>query len=135
METGVQRFPVRVLGWIAALAIIAAAALAGHDAALRSGLERLREAAGHRLDMVSAGLESDLARFEYLPSLLEMTPSVFALLDAPGNPALRHELNRYLQGINAMAGASNLYVLDRSGIGLAASASRESGTQEGEDSE
>ncbi len=129
-----KRSPViRVLGWIAALAIIAAAALAGHEAALRSGLERLRDAAGHRLDMVSAGLESDLARFEYLPSLLEMTPSVFALLDAPTNPALRDEVNRYLQGINAMAGASNLYVLDRSGVGLAASDWKESGTPVGAD--
>jgi two-component system C4-dicarboxylate transport sensor histidine kinase DctB len=129
----VKRYPVRVLGWIAALAIVAAAALAGHDAALRSGLERLREAAGHRLAMVSAGLESDLARFEYLPSLLEMTPSVFALLDAPADPALRDEVNRYLQGVNAMAGASNLYVLDRSGMGLAASDWKEAGTPVGAD--
>jgi len=123
----------RTLGWIASLAIIAAAALAGHDVALRSGLERLRDAAGHRLDMVSAGLESDLARFEYLPSLLEMTPSVFALLDAPANPALRDEVNRYLQGVNAMAGASNLYVLDRTGMGLAASDWKELGTPVGAD--
>ena len=113
--------------------IIAATAVAAHDAAMRSGLERLRDGAGHRLDMVSAGLESDLARFEYLPSLLEMTPSVFALLDAPTDPALRDEVNRYLQGINAMAGASNLYVLDRSGLGLAASDWKESGTPVGAD--
>jgi two-component system, NtrC family, C4-dicarboxylate transport sensor histidine kinase DctB len=124
---------VRVLGWIASLVIIAATAAAAHDAAMRSGLERLRNAAGHRLDMVSAGLESDLARFEYLPSLLEMTPSVFALLDAPAHPALRDEVNRYLQGINAMAGASNLYVLDLSGVGLAASDWKESGTPVGAD--
>jgi two-component system C4-dicarboxylate transport sensor histidine kinase DctB len=124
---------VRVLGWIAALVIIAATAVAAHEAAMRSGLERLREAAGHRLDMISAGLESDLARFEYLPSLLEMTPSVFALLDSPASPALRDEVNRHLQGINAMAGASNLYVLDRSGVGLAASDWKESGTPVGAD--
>lgn len=54
VETGVKRWPARALGWIASIAIIAAAALAGHDAALRSGLERLRDTAGHRLDMVSA---------------------------------------------------------------------------------
>ena len=88
----------RALGLIAAFAIITAAALAGHAVAMRSGLERLRDAAGHRLDMVSAGLESDLARYEYLPSLLEMTPGVFDLLDAPGDVSLRDEVNRYLQG-------------------------------------
>ncbi|HSV46462.1 MAG TPA: ATP-binding protein [Ramlibacter sp.] len=124
---------IRMLGWMASLAIIAAAAFVAHDVALRSGLERVRGAAEHRLAMVGAGLESDLARFEVLPSLLEMTPSVFALLDAPANPALRDEVNRYLQGINATAGASNLYVLDRSGVGLAASDWNEAGTPVGAD--
>lgn len=123
----------RTLGWTVAGAIILAAALAGQALATRAGLERLREAAAHRLDMVSAGLESDLARYEYLPSLLEMTPAVFALLDAPGDARLRDELNRYLNGINAMAGASNLYVLDRAGVGLAASDWAEPGTPVGTD--
>jgi len=132
-ETGVKRRPIRVWGWIASLAIIAAAALSAHDAAMRSGLDRLRDAAGHRLDMVGVGLESDLARYEYLPSLLEMTPGVFALLAAPGNPVLRDEVNRYLQGINATAGASNLYVLDQAGVGLAASDWNDPGTPVGTD--
>ena len=121
----------RALGWIAALAIITACVLVGHALAMRSGLERLREAAGHRLDMVGAGLESDLARFEYLPSLLEMTPGVFALLAAPDNPTLRDEVNRYLQGINASVGVSNLYVLDRTGLALAASDWNDPGTPVG----
>ena len=121
----------RALGWVAALAIITASVLAGHALAMRSGLERLREAAGHRLDMVGAGLESDLARFEYLPSLLEMTPGVFALLAAPDNPTLRGEVNRYLQGINATVGVSNLYVLDRTGFALAASDWSDPGTPVG----
>ncbi|HSV59913.1 MAG TPA: sensor histidine kinase, partial [Variovorax sp.] len=132
-ETGVKRWLTRTLAWIASLAIIGAAALAAHDAAMRSGIDRLRGAAGHRLDMVGAGLESDLARFEYLPSLLEMTPSVAALLEAPANPVLRDEVNRYLQGVNVTAGASNLYVLDRSGMALAASDWKESGTPVGTD--
>jgi two-component system, NtrC family, C4-dicarboxylate transport sensor histidine kinase DctB len=123
----------RALRWIASLAIIALAALAGHDIATRAGLERLREAAGHRLGMVGAALESDLGRFEYLPSLLEMTPQVFALLDAPSNAALRDEVNRYLQGVNATAGASNLYVLDTSGVALAASDWKDAGTPVGAD--
>jgi len=132
-KTGVKRWLTRTLAWIASLAIIGAAALAAHDAAMRSGIDRMRDAAGHRLDMVGAGLESDLARFEYLPSLLETTPSVFALLDAPTHPALRDEVNRYLQGVNATAGASNLYVLDSSGVALAASDWNESGTPVGTD--
>src|SRR5450631_3244359 len=111
----------RALGWFAALAIIAASAMTSYSMAMRSGIDRLREAAQHRLDMVGAGLESNLARFEYLPSLLERTPSIFALLDAPGDGILRDEVNRYLQGINATAGSSTLYVLNLAGVGLAAS--------------
>ena len=81
---------------------------------MQTGLSRLREAAEHRLDMLATGLDADLARFDYLPALLEMTPVVPALLDAPADPRLRDAANRYLNGVNATVGAEMLYVLDRS---------------------
>jgi two-component system, NtrC family, C4-dicarboxylate transport sensor histidine kinase DctB len=107
--------------WCAALALVAAAAYGGHEVALQTGLSRLSEAAEHRLDMLASGLDADLARFDYLPALLEMTPVVPALLDAPASPPLREAANRYLNGVNATVGAEMLYVLDRSGTSLAAS--------------
>jgi two-component system, NtrC family, C4-dicarboxylate transport sensor histidine kinase DctB len=110
-----------LLRWAVAFALVAAAAMIGHAIAARSGLERLRDAAQHRLDMVAAGIDAELARFDYLPSLLEMSPNVLRLLDRPGDAQLRNEVNRYLQGINATAGAETLYVLDRAGVGRAAS--------------
>jgi len=122
-----------MLGWGVALALIAAAAWIGHAIAARSGLERLREAAQHRLDVVAAGLDNELARFEYLPSLLEMSPNVVKLLDAPANPQLRAEVNRYLRGVNATAGADMLYVLDRSGTAVAAADWDQPGTPVGQD--
>src|SRR5688500_7058429 len=69
--------------WCGALALVAAAALAGHEAALQAGMARLREAADHRLDMLATALDADLMRFDYLPALLEMTPIVPALLGTP----------------------------------------------------
>ncbi|WP_077002289.1 ATP-binding protein [Variovorax sp. KK3] len=123
----------RALGWLVALAIIGAAALAGHAVAMRSGLERLREATQHRLDMVGAGLEADLVRFDYLPSLLEVTPTVFALLDKPDDAELREQANRVMERINATAGASNLYMIDASGVCLAASDWNDPGTPVGTD--
>lgn len=123
----------RALGWLVALAIIAAAALASHAVAMRWGLERLGEDTRHRLDMVAAGLEGDLARFDYLPSLLEVTPTVFALLDSPDNAELREQTNRYLERINATAGASNLYMIDAAGVCLAASDWNDPGTPVGTD--
>ena len=119
--------------WCAALALVAVAAYAGHEVALHTGIARLSEAAVHRLDMLAGSLDADLARFDYLPALLDMTPVVPALLDTPGNPALREAANRYLNGVNATVGAEMLYVLDRSGTSVAASDWDQPGTTIGQD--
>lgn len=119
--------------WCAALGLVLSAAYVGHQVALQTGLSRLRDAAEHRLDMLATGLEADLSRFDYLPALLEMTPVVPALLDAPSDNALRDAVNRYLNGVNATAGAEMLYVLDPSGTSLAASDWRQPGTTIGQD--
>jgi len=123
----------RWLRWVGAAALVAMAAIAGHHFAMQNGLARLREAADHRLDMLATGLDADLARFEYLPALLEMTPIVPALLRAPSDGALRDAVNRYLDGVNAAAGAEMLYVLDAAGTSLAASDWGRPGTTVGQD--
>ena len=123
--------------WCAAAALVAAAAYIGYQVALQTGLTRLREAAAHRLDMLATGLDADLARFDYLPALLEMTPIVPALLDATSDAtadaSLRDAVNRYLNGVNATAGAEMLYVLDANGTSLAASDWDQPGTTIGQD--
>ncbi|MDP9895861.1 two-component system C4-dicarboxylate transport sensor histidine kinase DctB [Variovorax boronicumulans] len=119
--------------WLGALALVAVAAFAGHHVAMQTGLARLRDAADHRLDMLATGLDADLARFEYLPALLEMTPIVPALLGTPSDGALRDAVNRYLNGVNAAAGAEMLYVLDAGGTSLAASDWDRPGTTVGQD--
>ncbi|WP_239143121.1 ATP-binding protein [Variovorax sp. WS11] len=119
--------------WCGALALVVLAAVAGHQLAMQNGLARLREAADHRLDMLATGLDADLARFEYLPALLEMTPVVPALLGAPSDAGLRDAVNRYLDGVNATAGAEMLYVLDAAGTSLAASDWNRPGTTVGQD--
>jgi len=119
--------------WFGALALVGAAAYVGHQVALQAGLARLREAAEHRLDMLATALDADLARFDYLPALLEMTPVVPALLDATSDARLRDSVNRYLAGVNATAGAEMLYVLDAAGTSLAASDWDQPGTTIGQD--
>jgi two-component system, NtrC family, C4-dicarboxylate transport sensor histidine kinase DctB len=101
--------------------VVGAAAMTGYAVGMHTGIAHLRDVDRARLDMIDVGLQSDLARLDYLPSLLEMTPSVFALLASPGDAGLRDEVNRYLQGVNATAGASSLYVLNLAGVGVAAS--------------
>ena len=119
--------------WCAALLLVAGAAYVGHEWALNTGLSRLREAAEHRLDMVASSLDADLARFDFLPALLEMTPVVPALLDDPASPTLREAANRYLSGVNASVGAEMLYVLDQGGTSVAASDWDQPGTTLGQD--
>ncbi|WP_326536345.1 sensor histidine kinase [Pseudorhodoferax sp.] len=121
------------LRWSAALALVVLAACVGHQVARHAALERLREAADHRLDMLAGALDADLTRFEHLPALLEMTPLVLTLLDAPGDAQLRGAVNRYLDGVNATAGAEMLYVLDAAGVSLAASDFDQPGTTVGQD--
>ncbi len=119
--------------WTVAIGLVLAAAYAGHQVALQTGLARLRDAAEHRLDMLTTGLEADLSRFDYLPALLEMTPVVPALLDAPADAPLRDTVNRYLNGVNASVGAEMLYVLDPAGSSLAASDWQQPDTTIGQD--
>src|SRR5690606_16666252 len=109
------------------------AAWAAHAVALRAGLARLGEAASHRLDVEATRLEGELARFEFLPALLETSPQVLALLAAPRDAARRAEASRYLHALNAIAGAEILYVLDPTGYVAASSDDGQPGTPAGRD--
>jgi two-component system C4-dicarboxylate transport sensor histidine kinase DctB len=132
-EQGNKRLWRHLTRWGAATVLVAAAAYAGQQLTLQAGLSRLRDTADHRLDMLTTGLDADLARFDYLPALLEMTPAVPALLDTPSDSKLRDSVNRYLNGVNATAGAEMLYVLDADGVALAASDWDQPGTTVGQD--
>lgn len=115
----------------AGLALVAAASWFGYAVAFQRGLDHLRSAAQQRLAVESARLDGSLSRFEYLPSLLETSPSVFRLLGDP-NPALQQTVSQYLKSINLLAGADNLYVLAVSGATLAAADFDQPGTPFGE---
>ena len=116
-----------------ALALVVAASWLGYAVAFYRGLEHLHAAAQQRLAVEAVKLDGYLARFEYLPSLLETSPNVFRLLDASGDPALQQSVSLYLKSINLLAGADNLYVLSVSGEALAAADFEQPGTPVGRD--
>jgi two-component system, NtrC family, C4-dicarboxylate transport sensor histidine kinase DctB len=126
---GLMRWLVR---GAAALALVVAASWLGYTVAFQRGLDHLRAAAQQRLAVEAARLDGHLSRFEYLPSLLETSPSVFRLLGAPSDPALRQTVSQYLKSINLLAGADNLYVLGVSGDTLAAADFEQPGTPFGQ---
>lgn len=113
--------------------LIALVAWAAHAVTLQRGLQRLSAAAQQRLEVDAARIDGQLSRFEYLPSLLETSPEVLRLLSTPADGAARDSVNRYLKALNAIAGADNLYVLDRSGTALAAADFEQPGTPVGQD--
>jgi two-component system C4-dicarboxylate transport sensor histidine kinase DctB len=87
---------------------------------LSTAVQDLQNAATRRLDTAAASLSGTLARFDFLPALLETTPAVMELLARPGDPVLRDQANRSLVRINAIAGADMLFVLDAQGNAQAA---------------
>jgi two-component system C4-dicarboxylate transport sensor histidine kinase DctB len=115
------------------MALIAGVAWAAHGLALQRGLQRLHEAAQLRLEVEAARLDGQLSRFEYLPSVLQTSPEVLRLLAAPVDSVARESVNRHLKALNAIAGADNLYVLDRAGTALAAADFEVAGTPVGQD--
>ncbi|WP_133649065.1 sensor histidine kinase [Paraburkholderia flava] len=123
----------RTRWWSVYALIIAAVAAIAYVSAVHAGLERMREDNRQRLEMVSAGLHGDLARLDYLPSLLQMTPDVLALLASPADPHLRGSVNRYLEQVGETVGASAIYVLNRDGVAIAASDWQEASTPIGID--
>lgn len=107
-----------LLGW---LALAAAGAWIAYGAAESSGMQSLRSGAARRLDIYAASLQSEMSRYDYLPSVVSLSPSVAGLLLQPGNRELQARANRHLETVNALAKASAIYVMDTRGITLAAS--------------
>jgi two-component system C4-dicarboxylate transport sensor histidine kinase DctB len=123
----------RGLRWLVAIVLVAAAAGAGWWLALWYGLSTLQQAAERRLEVAATRLDAQLARFDFLPALLETSPEVLRLLDAPGDAALTAQVNHYLESLNAMAGADNLYLVGKGGMTLAAADHAQPGTPFGRD--
>lgn len=125
------RSPLRwrwLVAGVVAVMLVVAAGWGAHALAWRRGLAAMSQEAGHRLAMSAAAVESQLARFDFLPSVLETTPAVGRLLQSPQTPALRDEVNRLLRALNATAGAEMLYVLDGAGLTVAAADWDQQGT-------
>ena len=85
------------------------------------GNDSLREAGAHRLEIYATGLESELAKYEYLPGLLTLERDVFAVLRNPLDTDFVQGVNERLERLNQIAGTAALYILDRKGLAIAAS--------------
>lgn len=93
----------------------------GFAAAERYYLARSANESLSTLRLAGAGLRGALDRFAPLPELVADRPEIRLLLLTPDDPLLVERVNARLKEIALSAGASDVYVLDRAGLTLAAS--------------
>ena len=96
---------------LAILAIVTGAAWVGYSIARTQAIARAHASAKQGAAFEAARLDGQLARFGFLPSLLETSDTALQLLERPDEDSLRHAVSLYLKSINALAQADNLYIL------------------------
>ena len=119
----------RIFTAITALALL----LAALGALLFPALERhyMREQAAQEavpLSLAAESLRAAIERYAPLPALIAERPALSALLTSPDDPALQAEVNEDLRQTAATVKASDVYLMDISGLTIAAASYREPGS-------
>src|SRR3954454_13060993 len=92
-----RRRVARLIFGVAALALLAATLDLAWGLAERAGINDLTLRAGHRLDVYAASLEGELAKYDYLPTILPLEENVVELLRRPTDAGLISAVNHYLE--------------------------------------
>ena len=98
----------------------------------RSGIRTLSENGERQLELHARGVESEISKYTYLPSLLELEDNVSQLLTEPDGEH-RQAVNTYLEGLNRRSRSRAIYVLDTNGRVQASSNWRDNDSYLGED--
>nr|WP_315421321.1 sensor histidine kinase [uncultured Pseudomonas sp.] len=96
------------------------------------GIRTLSDNGERQLELHARTVESELSKYTYLPSLLELESSVSKLLADP-NQETRQTVNDYLEGLNRRSRSRAIYVMDTTGRVLATSNWRDADSYQGED--
>ncbi|CDF92388.1 MULTISPECIES: sensor histidine kinase [unclassified Pseudomonas] len=96
------------------------------------GIRGLAENGERQLELHARAVESEISKYTYLPSLLELESSVSQLLDDP-TPEHRKTVNEYLEGLNRRSRSRAIYVMDTTGRVMATSNWRDVDSYLGED--
>jgi two-component system sensor histidine kinase AauS len=78
------------------------------------GIRTLSDTGERQLELHARTVESELSKYTYLPSLLELESSVSKLLAEP-NQETRKAVNDYLEGLNRRSRSRAIYVMDTTG--------------------
>lgn len=119
-----MRQPGKGLIWGGAAVMLAALALLtwlAQQQALTRSFQDLHDRGQNTLNLAESTIRGQLERFERLPELLADQRAIRSLLLAPRDPDLIMAANTYLRDAAELLGASDLYVMYRDGVTLAAS--------------
>lgn len=105
---------VLVLGFILTIKLVQ---LAG----LRNAYTELDKQSNNHLQHLIFYIESTLARFEKIPAVLAKHPLLQQVLTQPENSDSRKRLNLLLEEIGGVTQASDIYLIDKTGLTLASS--------------
>ena len=98
-----------------------------------AAIERVRLAGAQRLEGYALSLENLLAKYDFLPGTLELNKDVIALLQKPGDDALRAEVNDYLERVNRLSKSTTIYIVNLQGVTQASSNWRQPDSFVGDD--
>lgn len=88
--------------------------VAGFLISEHNGIRTLSESGERQLELHARGVESEISKYTYLPSLLELENSVSSLLTDPDGEH-RQTVNEYLEGLNRRSRSRAIFVLDTTG--------------------
>lgn len=97
-----------------------------------NSIRALSENGERQLELHARAVESEITKYTYLPSLLELEDSVSTLLNDPDGEH-RQAVNDYLEGLNRRSRSRAIYVLDTTGRVQATSNWRDADSFLGED--
>jgi C4-dicarboxylate-specific signal transduction histidine kinase len=106
--------PHRALGAVILLALFLLAGVLTFKISEKQGFNHLRDEASHQLDVLAAAIDSEVTRHASIPSAVELSSDVLALLRAPPErrDVLQPAANRFLQKLNDHLGGPAIFVLD-----------------------
>jgi len=102
------------------LALVLGCGYVGYRLSERAGIRAVSENGERQLELNARAVESEITKYTYLPSLLELESNVSRLLLTP-SPYRRQRVNDYLEGLNLRSGSLAIYVMDIDGRVLATS--------------
>ena len=103
------------------IALTVVAALGAWFVSYRAAHQQLEAQLVQTLILTSRNITSEIDRFRYLPKVIGEDERIRSLIDTPTDDASRDRAERYLETVARETGASYLYLLDDTGLALAAS--------------